>query len=275
MYKYIDTNKEHLHTFNDKPLIGTSSVSNVLAKPLTWWAAGLACEKMGWSNSKIKIGNKYQQVPIEERIEKARPIFNEVMNYGHMQVGGADDGIVAYLERLDEAYKAHSVRLDEAASDGTDLHAEIERFVLAHMDGTVNKEAFDIKIEPFITWTQKRVKRFLWSEMNCYSERLWVGGISDIGYEDVDGNYGIVDIKSSKEAYLSQFWQCAGYDILISENGGYTEYGEKIFELDKPINHYVIFPFGMKEPEPQYYYDIEGGRAAFEAELFLYKKLNN
>lgn len=261
-YKYIDEGKQHLHTFKEKPLIGTSSVSNVLAKPLTWWASGLACTMFGWINKKDENG-KFRK--LEERLNHAVKYLKKICDMSPKD----------YLDLLDSAYSAHAQKLDSSAQAGTDLHAEVEKYVKAHMAGKADiGHVYDLKIQPFIFWAQKNVKRFLWSEIHCYSEILWVGGISDIGFEDMDGNYGIIDIKSSKEAYLSQFWQCAGYDIQISENGGFDRNGNKIFTLDKPISYYVIFPFGMKEPEAQINMDVAGGRAAFEAELFLYKKLN-
>lgn len=259
MYKYLDEDKQHLHTFNDRPLIGTSSVSNVLSKPLTYWASGLACEKFGWINKKDENG-KYRTK--EERLAKSNETRQWIAGY-------SEEG---YLRLLDEAYSAHAQKLDSSAKDGTDLHAEVERFVKDHMAGSSGQ--YDPKINPFIGWAMKNVKKFLWSEIHCYSERLWVGGISDIGFEDNDGKCAILDVKSSKDAYLSQFWQCAGYDIQITENGGFDKDGNKIFTLEKPIDYYVIFPFGMKEPEAKTYHDVVGGKEAFEAELFLYKKLN-
>lgn len=265
-YKYTDEKKAHLHTLDGKPLFGTSTAGSVIAKPLTWWAAGLAVAKFGW----LYKGNKEKGfVKKEARLKEAKNFLDRIKDY-------IDDTGEKWLALLDEAYAAHSVKLDSTATEGTDLHAEIEKYVKWHMAGQKDSSVvFNDRIMPFISWANAKVKRFLWSELHCYSERLWTGGISDIGYEDIEGNYGIIDIKSGKEAYLPQFWQCAGYDIEISENGGFDANGNKIFELDKPITHYIIFPFGMKEPQAQYNYDVEGGRAAFEAEMFLYKKLNH
>jgi hypothetical protein len=260
-YKYTDEGKAHLHTLDDKPLIGTSSAASVLAKPLTWWASGLACEKFGWMN---KGNAKKGWTPKEQRLEKASKRFKEIREYDDEQ----------YLDLLDEAYKAHSEKLDSSAVEGTDLHGIIEDYIKECIKEGHIVSTGDKRIQPFIDWALIKVRRFLWSEMHCYSERLWVGGITDFGFEDIEGKYSVGDIKSSKEAYLSQFWQCAGYDIQISENGGYNKDGEKVFELDKPIDYYTIFPFGMDKPEAQYNYDVEGGKAAFEAEIFLYKKLN-
>ena len=35
-YRFHNENDKHLHTLNGKPLLGTSTVVGVLAKPLTW-----------------------------------------------------------------------------------------------------------------------------------------------------------------------------------------------------------------------------------------------
>jgi len=264
-YRYTDNTKQHLHEIfkdgNWHPLIGTSSVSEVLAKPLTWWASGLACAKFGWINKKDEDGKFRTNI---SRLAHARARKETICNM-------EDE---AYLSLLDEAYKAHSEKLDSSADAGNDLHALVEEYIKRCMkDGAVLYTGA-VQIQPFIDWAVRNVKRFLWSEGHCYSEKLWTGGISDAGFEDKDGKYVILDVKSSKAAYLSQFWQCAGYDTAISENGVLDAEGNVLFKLDKPIEYYVIFPFGMKEPSAQINLDVTGGRAAFEAEVFLYKKLN-
>ncbi len=264
-YKFLDEAGEHLHTYENKPLIGTSSVSNVLSKPLTWWASGLAMGVLGWIH---KGDAKKGWTKKEDRLSKAEEMREKI------EYMSASD----YLDLLDEGYSAHFKSLKKSATKGTDLHAELEKFVKDHISytekGTNILNSYDEQIRPFIDWTHKNVKRFLWSEGHCYSTRMWTGGISDCGYEKLDGTYGIMDFKSSKEAYLSQFWQCAGYDIQISENGVFDKNGNKIFTLGKPITEYAVFPFGMKEPTPQFNVDIAGGREAFMAEVLLYKKLN-
>lgn len=271
-YKFIDEKGEHLHTFKGQPLIGTSSVSSVLAKPLTWWASGLACEKFGWMNKGNAIKGWAKK---EDRLMKAEEMREKI------EYMSTSD----YLDLLDEAYSAHSKKLTSTAKTGTNMHAELERFVkdvitsyketgTSSIISSVIFSNYDKKLQPFIVWANSNVKRFLWSEMYCYSEKLWVGGITDCGYEKNDGTYGIMDFKSSKEAYLGQFWQCAGYHIQIEENGGFDKYGNKIFTLDKPITEYAIFPFGMTNPAPQFNVDIQGSQEAFKAELLLYRKLN-
>jgi len=134
--------------------------------------------------------------------------------------------------------------------------------------------AYNVKIMPFINWTRKNVKRFLWSETHCYSKELWLGGISDCGFEDMDGKIAVLDFKSSKDVYISQFWQCIGYAIQLEENGGFDKNGKNIFVLDKPIDYVAVLPFGMPNPEVKINYDMKGGKEAVKAMLLLYKKLN-
>lgn len=235
MYRF--NKAEHIHTLNAQPMIGTSTVTGRIAKGgLTWWASGLACEQYGWLNPK--------KVSDEERLAKAQAFRLE----------SADWEPKKWLSHGDKAYKAHMMKLDKSAKDGTDLHAELEKFVKYKMSGnsfgSPDTSLFDPQITPFIHWANANVKRFLWSEMHCYSEEHFVGGISDVGAELNDGRYIIIDFKSAKEVYPSHFIQIAGYDIEISENGGFDSEGNKTFTLDKPISAYAVVPFGAKVVEP-------------------------
>ena len=127
------------------------------------------------------------------------------------------------------------------------------------------------RIKPFIEWTDRNVEKFLWSEMHCYSETFWVGGISDCGALLKTGKTVIIDFKSSKEAYASHFFQIAGYDLQISENGGYDSEGNKIFTLENPIDGYIVIPFRSEDSVPGYDFDVDKNREAFKACLTLYK----
>jgi hypothetical protein len=52
----------------------------------------------------------------------------------------------------------------------------------------------------------------------------------------------IIDFKSSKEAYVSQFIQIGGYDIAASENGIFDAQGNFLLKLERPIDGYIVFP---------------------------------
>ena len=270
---YFDEAK-HIHLLDGAPLIGTSSMASVLAKPLTWWASGLAVAKLGWIH---KGDARKGWTPKNERLAVSIPMQEKIATMP------ADD----YLNLLDDAYKAHSVKLSDSAEEGTSMHSVMEEYVKHCLETNEGKpiptyqspyihvsEVNKKKLQILVDWSVTKVKRFIWSEVNCYSKALWLGGISDVGFEDIEGKYAILDFKSSKDVYLSQFWQCWGYAIQLEENGGFTPKGVKVLELDKPIEYVAVLPFGMSKPEVQYNFDSEGGREAVKCMLTLYKKLN-
>lgn len=267
IYKYLDEKGEHMHTLNGSPLIGTSSVGNVIAKPLTYWASGLAVMQLGVPDSKVLTKIKNKKATQEEQAALYRSCDEFLGELRTMDTP-------AYIKLMQKAYTAHATTLKDKAEEGTDLHAELERFVKFKMSGSTDIKIFDLKIQPFIDWSEKNVKRFFWSEAHCYSEKMWTGGISDVGAELNDGKIIVIDFKSSKEAYLSQFWQCVGYGMQIEENGWFDKDGNQLGKLDKPIDYVCVVPFGAPKVEPAFNYDMTGGKDAFLAELTLYKKLN-
>lgn len=272
-YKFFED--DHLHTLDGNPLIGTSTALKVLSKPLTWWASGLAVAELGWVKplkpyDKPKPTKEQIQARELERIEKALEVK---LNIAEMTEN-------EYLALLDKAYKAHSVKLDTSAQAGTDMHAELEKYVQYCIEGfdgepveniLPNREEVPVKI--FAEWARENVKRFIASECHCYSEVLFTGGIVDLVYEDKEGRTVILDFKSSKEAYLSQFFQDAGYDIAISENGILDKDGNKVGEVGE-VSYYGVFPFGMEKPEPQFHFDTVGAKEGFKAAVVLHKIIN-
>ena len=270
-YRFVDTDKEHLHQIFDESLedwqnlTGTSSVVDVLDKPLTWWASGLACAKLGWikklntprlTKEEIKENDKL-------RIESAELWREKIWTMAP----------VDYLKLLDEAYKAHSEKTDKAKDDGTELHERLELVVKIMMSGAKFTGSPEPKVMEFVKWAEANVKRFLWSEMNCFSSFYFIGGISDAGAEMNDGSIALIDFKSAKEAYFSHFVQCALYGLQISENkAGYDKDGNQVFTLEKPINQYIVFPFGGKKLEPITNSNVEGLKRAAISTINLYRE---
>jgi hypothetical protein len=238
-YRYSDEGGSHLHTLDDKPLIGTTTAMNVLAKPLVWWAAGEACREFGWMHEKAGTHT--------ERLARAMECLDEVRKMEGM----------AYLAKLDKAYRAHDTIKRETALDGTDIHAKCERYVLHCMNTNAGRpipppEGKTGPTVVFAKWACRNVERFRWAEAHCYSEKLWVGGISDCGailnssFAD-EKDIAIIDFKRAKAAYFSHFVQLAGYALQIEENGLFTEEGVNIVEPLK-IDSMVVFPFGGGKP---------------------------
>jgi hypothetical protein len=257
MYKYLDSKGEHRHEFDGKPLLGTSSVIGVLMKVLTWWASGQAVGKLGWVSAK-------ENTP-EARNSSATKSLEEIK-------GMTPE---AYLKLLDEAYKAHSVKLKTSATAGTDLHQLLESYVKMCMEeeGVRLTNTDNPYVIAFSEWAVENVEKFLWSEGNVYSERMWTGGIFDAMCKLKDGKICLLDFKSAKEAYESHFYQISGYDIQQSENGAFTPDGKQVLKPQK-IDAYYVFPFGAKKFKPEVRYNTKELRDIFEACLLVYRYQN-
>lgn len=250
-YKFFKD--RHLHSLDGEPLIGTTTALGIISKPLTWWASGMACAEFGWKNPKT---NSKEECEAEAR---------------HLLFTIQDMNLPEYMALLQKAYRAHNTKKETTADAGIDLHALIEEFIKGQMAGTGTMFE-DERIQPFIDWTKANVKRFLFSEMCCYSSVLHVGGIADFGYVDMNGDNVLGDIKSSKEAYFSQAVQLGGYDLQIAENGGFDEQGQKVFTLDAPFKYHAIFAAGAGIGKPFYNFKLESARTAFISALALYKE---
>ncbi len=261
MYKFDDT--KHAHTFSGKPLYGTTTVLGVIAKPLTWWAAGKACEVLGWLNPKTAT-------PVE-RFESAQKGWIRVR----------EGNVTDYQKELDKAYRAHNESLDKSAKKGTDMHSQLERYVKHCLENKGKPVPTNTDRDPkdpvviFAAWAMQNVKRFLFSEMHCYSEKMWTGGIIDCGFENMKGEYALLDFKSSKEVYYTHYLQNAGYDLQITENGGFDAEGNKVFEIDRPISYYAVLPYGEANPTVHTYHDTQSAKEGFIEALGLHKKLTS
>lgn len=266
--------KKHLHSLDGKPLIGTTTALKVIAKPLTWWASGLAVSVFGWLKKLDTRKSTKEEVAKNavERLARAEEYLKQIA-----ALSPAD-----YLKLLDKGYAAHANNLDKSADKGTDMHKELEDYVKACIKENNGNPDYRAKpdfeefeqVKILRDWAVKNVKRFIAAEGHGYSEKLWVGCIFDVLYEDMEGRLVILDHKSSKEAYMSQFLQCAGNDIQIAENGVLDKEGKLIYALERPVEYYAIFPFGMEKPEPQFYYDTESAKEGFKAALTLNKIIN-
>lgn len=261
-YKFDSEN--HLHSLDGIPLMGTSTVVGVIAKPLTWWASGLAVKELGWSpvNDKDK-----KKIPVEQRLPIASARFDEIKKLTNEE----------YLKLLDKAYRAHHDNLDKTATVGTDRHAELEKYVknvIEYFDGEPVEIDGSKSVSIFSEWAVEHVGKFLVSESHCYSRRLWTGGIVDLLFLDKQDRLVIMDFKSSRQAYLSQFFQIAGYDIAINENGVFDSDGNLIYECDRPVSYYSVLPFGMTDPSPQFFYEVQDAKQGFEASVILHKLIS-
>jgi hypothetical protein len=248
--KYHFDEKNHAHFLGNKPLIGTSTAVGIISKPLTYWASGMAVGTLGWTATKADP---------DMRLEVATIALDAIKGL---------DG-TGWLKRLDLAYKAHASNLKKTATAGTDLHAELERYVKNTMANVM--ATYDDKIMPFITWANENVKEFTFSEGYCYSKELWVGGICDAGAKMKDGKFALFDFKSAKDAYYTHYVQVGGYSLQIHENGVFDKDGKEIDAFNVKADVLYIVPFGAEDTTPRPQYDVDGYQNAFRACVQLYK----
>jgi len=267
-YRFYDEDGAHLHQiFRDgewRPLIGTSSVTGVLAKNLTYWASGLAVAELGWTPINDSLTRR--KMPLEPRIASAGMRLEEIKK---MEVG-------EYLALLDNAYSAHAKNLKKTAQGGTDLHYLLEQYVKECIERNSGVPLSPIEetaevIIPFIDWSVDNVEKFLWSEGYCFDEDRAIGGISDCGAILKDGTSGIIDFKSAKTVYDSHFFQISGYDIQLSKNGLLGKNGEVAIEKLPVFTWYAVVPFGAPEFRVEMRYDVERLKKGFDACLCLFK----
>lgn len=268
--KYRFNADQHLHELyvngEWQPLVGTSSAMSVVAKPLTWWSSGLAVQAFGCPDAKLLT-----------KIKNGKATEKETEQLGYAAAKWLDDNHFMQSRELialwDKAYRAHATTLKEKAVEGVDLHAELERFIRDQIDGNQTPKEYPPEIYPFIQWADANVKTFLWAEAHCYSETHWIGGISDCGFIDNDGKSAIIDFKSSKEAYITQFWQCAGYSLQIAENGTLDKDGNEIDAYHTKVDYFAILPFGAKNPVPAINVDVKGCQENFLHALALHNAM--
>lgn len=253
-YRFIDEGKVHVHTLDGQPLYGTSTIVGILAKTLTWWASGMAVGTLGWSAT--------QADPVA-RLAKATEALE-----GIKQLDPKD-----YLKRLDTAYKAHNEKKKDSAEAGTDMHAELEKYVKTAMSKGGSPFVSDDllpQVNKFARWAQLNIEKFLFAEGHTYSEEHWVGGIVDCGALMKDGRMAILDFKSSKEVYYSQMVQVAGYAVQVEEKGIFNAQGTQLLPPMK-IDELVVVALGNEEIKTRAAQNVEGFKTAFIGALENYK----
>ena len=252
---YTFDKANHVHALDGKPLTGVTTILGVINKPmLIQWAANQVVE--------------YIKANCE--IEKTKP-FTDAKEH------------VAYFvseERLNEAKTAHRKKKEAAGDWGTEVHAEVEKYInnamICEPSGTIDKTEYDSRITHFITWAKDNKVKFLASEKNIYSKEMWVGGIADIVCE-IDGKRFVGDIKTSSGIYPEHFIQASAYAEMLREMGReIAPSPEEVRpELYRPFDGVVIINLKKTgEIDVKFNYDVEGNFNCFKAALTLYRHLN-
>ncbi len=179
-------------------------------------------------------------------IDKSRPLI-------YWAVGLTKDYLLANLKDLiadnkgdkiasliDEAAKQHSIRKQQAADIGTQVHEWAEKFIKAKSKKDYPEIPKDPKVyngvTAFLKWVDEYDVKFLSSEKFIYSKKHDYAGIMD-AEAVIKGKTCVIDFKTSNGIYPEHFLQICGYLIAREE------------EMDKKYDGAVIIRFGKENGE--------------------------
>ena len=151
----------HLHVLDGKPLTGVTTILGVIAKPaLTQWSADEAVKFLGWFNEKY-TDKAVGLAETEKRLAEVQKL-----------------SVAEFYELLGQARVQHAKRKTAAADIGTDVHAEIEKYVklmIQDQDGqAMEMNGYDNPlVEKFVKWAVENKLKFLESEKHVYSRENW------------------------------------------------------------------------------------------------------
>lgn len=245
--------KEHLYTLDGKPLMGCTTVLNVINKPaLIQWAAN---ETVKWLRE-----NCIEQDGIDD--------------------GSGDGDVKGYIvtdKQLDKAKVAHRKKKEKAADWGKIVHKAIEVWIdrrNIHNDtpksvniGEVEyviQEDHQKAVDNFVKWARDNNVQFFESEKSIYSEEWWVGGTVDFVCK-IDGKLMVGDLKTSSGIYESMFFQTAAYSKMLVEMGMYPRFDGMVVVNCKKDGEMAV---DIRK-------DVESNVKCFEAALTLHKRLND
>jgi len=177
---------------------------------------------------------------------------------------------VAYDEiQLGNLFKgaktAHRGIANDAADIGKVVHNWIEEFAKSRIRGKKGKPKFPINpmaraaVDAFLEWDTENHVEYLFAERKMFSEEMQAAGTVDI-VGKVNGEFAIIDIKTSKAVYPEYHLQTAAY-AYMSEEEGLADV------TDCDIQRLIIHVpkdgsgFTVHEPKNSYTVDIEAFQA--------------
>lgn len=262
-YRYIDENRQHLHTLRGQPLVGASTAKSIIGSKdnlMQWYADMAAVAGLALPAQDIKA--EYEAV-VAIRDKKARAEAKQVLDKKYPDFKAARTA----------AIKSR----DKSAKTGTARHSTLEEYVktcLAENKGIPLAHSTDetADVSTFVDWSLENVATFYFAEANCYSESLWCGGIADLGMKLKNGKRLVGDHKNAKEAYNDMFLQTAIYDVLLNTSGILDRDGYVLGEWE-PADGYVIFPFRSEPFTPEFKWNAGAWREAAKQTINLYRLL--
>ncbi len=266
-YRYIDEGRSHLHTLDGKPLVGTSTVAKESVNKgdglMQWFGDHAALCALGIPMDTIAHANLLDAYEEVQKIQDWKAKSN------------AMKALDAKYPDFSMARKAAIRKRDGSAKEGTMRHGELEEYIGKCIEKNAGRplsglSIYSAPVQKFIEWSLGNVEHFVFTEGHCFSEKLWLGGISDIGLVMKDGKRLVGDHKSSKSAFFDQFIQCALYDIELAENGVLDANGGKLGDWGL-ADGYVVFPFRSDPFTPEFKWNVDEFRSVAEGVVRTYK----
>lgn len=249
--------KGHKYELDGKPMMGVTSVLQIIGKPAL----------IGWAAKQTSTWIRLNRI-----IEGT---------------AGLEDAVYRVSEAdLKIAEGAHTKKKESAGVSGKDTHALIEDFVkesIRKNDGHpldlavhwehkpgVARGVFTGKVTlppleliQFRKWAVDNGVKFLASEERMYSKDWWVAGTADLILE-MGGKKYIGDVKTQAKLWdNTPHVQCAAYAKMYKEMGK--------GDIDGTI--IIVIPRETSKVETHLRYNLESDIKAFEAALLLYKTI--
>lgn len=229
---------KHKYYFDGKPMTGVTTILGVLNKPaLVSWAARMAVEYI-----KTEVGITKDSSPIND--------------------------YVVPFHVLEEAQTAYAKKRDDAAEKGTDVHSQVELWVLKCIQdcgGDPVAPSPSEAIQKFVNWAQLNQVKFLATEQKLFSKSLWIAGTADLVFEK-EGKIYVGDVKTYAKIWdRTPFFQCAGYAMMWKE-----------MELGSQVDGYCVLRISKDGTfEDLWSFDQEGDTEAFLSCAKIYRQLAN
>jgi hypothetical protein len=211
----------HRFTVAGKPIISVTNVTGIIDKsrPLIYWAVGLTKDFL--------MGN------LQTLIDDTK-----------------GDKIAGIIE---EAVKQHSIKKQQAADVGTQVHDWVEMFIKAKSKKDwpeIPKEAQVFNgITAFLKWTEECEVKFISSEKQVYSKKYKYAGIMD-AEAIIKRKTCVIDFKTSKAIYPEMRFQVAAYQAAVEEETGKEYSGNKwLARFDKETGEFETHEFAEQDKD--------------------------
>jgi hypothetical protein len=143
-------------------------------------------------------------------------------------------------ETVVEGSRQHSIKKQQAADIGTEIHEWVNEFIDKKNPKMPDKEAVKNGALAFLKWIDENKVKFLKSEEIVYSKKYDYAGILD-AEAIVNKERCIVDFKSSNGIYNEMRYQVAGYQCAKEEMTGKKYDCRWIIQFGKDTGEFTAY----------------------------------